>query len=262
MKLLQKSSLLFLIIILNLFFSQSVRAEESNPLDNFNTEEKFSLKLDKITIEKGYPIIFDKKFKLIIEPKILQDESEVELIKINNIEELEMKLPEYTRLLSNVFQFDIKNKEVFNNKKPIRLEIGYDNYSDDLKKIYFWNGRRGEWQELPSFSDVKNKLVKSFIHLPYARVAILGNTKIKESGYASWYRYKGCDCAASPDYPKGTKLKVINLVNNKSIIVRINDWGPERDKHPDRIIDLDVSAFKKIANKRLGLVKVKIEPIQ
>lgn len=260
MKKLQKFSLLFLIIVLNLLLRQPVLAEEAIPGENLAKEEEnsFSLVLDKLTAEKGGPIVFGDKFKLNIEADALKDGATIEIVK--NPDFLNI-LPENKKLIGEIYQFDIKNKEVFNNKKPLRLEIGYDNYSDDLKKIYFWNSRAGQWQELPSTSDVKNKTVKSIIHLPYARVAILGDSVIKESGYASWYRYRGCDCAASPDYPKGTKIKVTNLVNDKSIIVRINDWGPERNIFPDRVIDLDVTVFKKIAKKTLGIVKVKIEPI-
>ncbi|MCX6740406.1 MAG: septal ring lytic transglycosylase RlpA family protein [Candidatus Parcubacteria bacterium] len=78
-------------------------------------------------------------------------------------------------------------------------------------------------------------------------------------GVASWYKYKSCNCAASPDYPKGTKLKVTNVDNGKSIIVKVNDWGPDRSVHPNRVIDLDVVAFKQIAKKSAGLCKVKVE---
>ncbi|MBN1325733.1 hypothetical protein JW977_02015 [Candidatus Falkowbacteria bacterium] len=97
--------------------------------------------------------------------------------------------------------------------------------------------------------------------MPQAKVAILEDIDIMTEGYASWYRYKGCNCAASPDYPKGTKLKVTNLKNGKSVIVKINDWGPDRSVHPNRVIDLDLVAFKQIAVKSQGLCMVKVEPL-
>lgn len=220
-------------------------------------DQKFSIKLDDATAKKGYVVNFDK-LKLTFGSGVLKDQATIEIVKISN---LWADLPVGERLISDLFQFDIKEKTVFNNKKPLRLEISYNDYSDDLKKVYFWNGQTKSWQELPSYSDIKNKSVRAIIFLPYARVAILGNTSIKESGYASWYRYKRCNCAASPDYPKGTKIQVTNLANNKSVIIRVNDLGPERDIFPDRVIDLDVVAFKKIAKKKLGVVMVKVEPI-
>ncbi len=80
-------------------------------------------------------------------------------------------------------------------------------------------------------------------------------------GSASWYAYKGCDCAASPDFPKGSYVKVTRLNDpSKSVIVRINDYGPERDIFPDRVIDLDKVAFQKIAPLGAGLTNVRVEP--
>jgi rare lipoprotein A len=251
-------SILFFIIILNLLISQTVLADDvliSNAVEN--AQNNFFIVLDQKTLEKGYTASFDL-FKLGIGSGAIKGDSAVEIIKVDGAE---MPLSKNKRLISEIYQFDIKNKALFNNKKPLSLEIGYGDYSDDLKKIYFWNKTKGIWQTLPSSSDVKNKMVKSILHLPYARVAVLGDIIVKESGYASWYKYKDCDCAASPDYPKKTKIKVTNMVNGKSVVVRINDWGPERNIFPDRVIDLDVTAFKKIADKRLGVVKVKVEPV-
>lgn len=87
--------------------------------------------------------------------------------------------------------------------------------------------------------------------LPYMRI-----------GEASWYRYKECDCAASPDFPKGTYLLVTRVDKpDRSVVVRVNDFGPERDKHPDRAIDLDYVAFEKLVSPRAGLVTVTVEPL-
>ncbi len=81
-------------------------------------------------------------------------------------------------------------------------------------------------------------------------------------GYASWYAYKNCDCAASPDFPKGNYVKVTRTNDpTKSVVVRINDFGPERDIHPDRVIDLDKVAFQKIAPLGAGLTHVTVEPV-
>ena len=57
------------------------------------------------------------------------------------------------------------------------------------------------------------------------RVVLLSDPQIMTVGDASWYRFKGGDFAASPDYPKGSVLKVTNLDNNKTVEVTINDYG-------------------------------------
>jgi rare lipoprotein A (peptidoglycan hydrolase) len=81
-------------------------------------------------------------------------------------------------------------------------------------------------------------------------------------GYASWYAYKRCPCAASPDFPKGSLVRVTNLdVPDRQIVVKINDFGPERDIFPDRAIDLDKVAFAQIASLGAGVIKVKVEPL-
>lgn len=83
---------------------------------------------------------------------------------------------------------------------------------------------------------------------------------IMRAGLASWYKHKRCLCAASPDVPKGTRLMVSREDDpSRSVVVTVNDWGPERDKHPDRVIDLDKVAFKRIGNPRGGLMRVSVE---
>lgn len=97
-----------------------------------------------------------------------------------------------------------------------------------------------------------------------------------ETGLASWYCIK-CNfgtqtssgiplrdsamTAAHRTIPNGTKVKVTNLENNKSVIVTITDYGP----HPrlkKRVIDLTKGAFAKVANVNDGLFKCKVEIIK
>jgi rare lipoprotein A len=57
----------------------------------------------------------------------------------------------------------------------------------------------------------------------------------------------------------GTKVKVTNLSNKKSIIVKINDRGPFVR---GRIIDLSKAAAISLGFYRKGLTKVRIEPLK
>ncbi len=61
------------------------------------------------------------------------------------------------------------------------------------------------------------------------------------------------------DLPFDTILKVTNLENGKSVIVRINDRGPA--KRLNRIIDLTKTAFSRIADPGKGLADVSVEII-
>lgn len=91
----------------------------------------------------------------------------------------------------------------------------------------------------------------------------------KETGMASFYAesYNGKKTANGEIYhssaltaahkklPFGTKVKVTNLSNGKTVKVRINDRGPFV---AGRIIDLTRKAAKKIDMINAGVVNVKI----
>ncbi len=62
--------------------------------------------------------------------------------------------------------------------------------------------------------------------------------------------------AAHKGLPFNTQIKVTNLKNNKSVIVRINDRGPYIGK---RILDLSYGAAREIGLGRSGVGKVTIE---
>jgi rare lipoprotein A len=94
-----------------------------------------------------------------------------------------------------------------------------------------------------------------------------------QSGQASYYAMKFhnrktasgetfnqyAHTAAHKKLPFGTKVRVTNTQNHKSVIVRINDRGPFVK---GRIIDLSRSAFESIANLKSGVIRVKIEVIR
>jgi rare lipoprotein A len=63
---------------------------------------------------------------------------------------------------------------------------------------------------------------------------------------------------AHPTLAFGTKVKVTNTKNNRSVVVRINDRGPTQ---PDRVIDLSRAAAGKLGMTRAGLVPVTLEVV-
>lgn len=74
---------------------------------------------------------------------------------------------------------------------------------------------------------------------------------------ASGEKYKhNSMTAAHKSLAFGTKLKVTNLTNGKSVVVTINDRGPYVD---DRIIDVSRKAASKLDFIEIGIVDVKIE---
>lgn len=64
--------------------------------------------------------------------------------------------------------------------------------------------------------------------------------------------------AAHRSLPFGTRVRVTNPQNGKTVVVRVNDRGPFVK---GRIIDLSSSAFRSIAGLNAGVVAVRIQVI-
>lgn len=96
--------------------------------------------------------------------------------------------------------------------------------------------------------------------------------ELTQTGKASWYgkKFHGHKTAngevydmfsmsaAHKNLPLPSFLKVTNLGNSKSVIVRVNDRGPF---HPNRIIDLSYAAAYKLDMLKSGTADVEIELI-
>ena len=94
-----------------------------------------------------------------------------------------------------------------------------------------------------------------------------------QEGKASWYggrwnkrltasgeRYdQNTMTAAHKSLAFGTKVRVTNIRNGKSCVVRINNRGPYVK---GRVIDLSVAAAKEIGSYSAGVAPVKLEVIQ
>ncbi len=68
----------------------------------------------------------------------------------------------------------------------------------------------------------------------------------------------GAMTMAHKTLPFGTLVKVTNLANKRSVVVRVNDRGPST---PDRVGDLTTAAGKKIKMMRSGVVDAKLEVV-
>jgi rare lipoprotein A len=90
-------------------------------------------------------------------------------------------------------------------------------------------------------------------------------------GYASWYgeaqmtasgeRFdKHAMTAAHRSLPLGTRVRVTNTKNGKSVVVRINDRGPYGGH--GRIIDLSEAAAKQLDMIDAGVAPVTLEVMQ
>ena len=94
----------------------------------------------------------------------------------------------------------------------------------------------------------------------------------RADGIASWYgeKFHGhrtssfepydmyAMTAAHTSLPIPSYVRVTNLDNNRSVVVRVNDRGPF---HPDRIIDLSWAAAHKLDYAARGTARVRVEAL-
>lgn len=105
---------------------------------------------------------------------------------------------------------------------------------------------------------------------PIAEIPVPSHPTMIETGLASWYgsRHHGKRTASGEVFnqnkftaahrtlPWGSRVKVTNLTNGKSVEVRINDRGPFAK---DRIIDVSRAAARSLSMLEQGITTVRIE---
>jgi rare lipoprotein A len=100
--------------------------------------------------------------------------------------------------------------------------------------------------------------MRKVILLCAAAVGFISVAAASEQGMASYYQnphYNGL-IAAHKTLPFGTRVKVFNLDNGKSAIVRIVDRGPFIR---GRIIDVSPAAASALGFRQAGLAHVRLE---
>jgi rare lipoprotein A len=64
---------------------------------------------------------------------------------------------------------------------------------------------------------------------------------------------------AHPRLPFGTRVQVTNLSNERSVVLKINDRGPQSK---DRIIDVSFKAAEELDFVQAGITRVKVEIVK
>jgi peptidoglycan lytic transglycosylase len=94
-----------------------------------------------------------------------------------------------------------------------------------------------------------------------------------EVGLASYYgsRFHGSRTASGTSYdrrgltaahrtlPFGTRIRVTNLANGRSVVLTVTDRGPFRK---DRIVDVSARAARRLGFLRDGLARVRVEVVE
>lgn len=125
---------------------------------------------------------------------------------------------------------------------------------------------------IPHFEPLRPANMRPYVALGQTFRPMTSLTPYREQGFASWYgrRYHGkptasgevydmfAMTAAHPTLPIPSYVRVTNLDNGKSIVVRINDRGPFL---ANRVVDLSYTAAYKLGVLANGSVPVQVETI-
>ena len=231
-----------------------------------NIEEPaiYTLRLDENTVIKGYTFVSpDKDFKVGVRDNALAEPVTVRFKKIPDPYMLGPLEKAPGEQASAIWEFDIlaDDGSIGKLKKPIYLAVRITNNKMNRKVMYYWDKTRETWQALPSSIDLENKLIRSIIYLPYARLAPFDEADgTTYEAWASWYPTElttrnqlGC---ASNVYPPNTALWVCRLDDlSKCTITRVVSTGLFVE---GRVVDLTKSAFENIGNPRGGVIGVRV----
>lgn len=203
-----------------------------------------------------------------------------------NTEEVNLKAKQIIQGLTQKVPFErVDDVESENNK--FALETGSEDEPEYEEREILVETKRSTQHEFPAYNGQPPN-GKPMLKLPKPSSAgnpseyQVAGSKYKvlpfsngfvEKGIASWY---GADfhgektsngeiydmhgmTAAHKRLPIPSYVKVTNLKNKRSVILRINDRGPF---HADRVIDLSYAAAQKLDIHQVGTEQVKIEAIK
>lgn len=157
--------------------------------------------------------------------------------------------------VDTVVPFTTKYKDDANLEKGTNItEVKGKNGT--LRTVYLVRRENGK--------EVSRKKLSSERTLEPVVEEIRRGTKITvlDEGKGTFYSIAGRQCgtgrmtAAHKTLPKGIKVRVINKLNGKSVVVTIDDRGPYGE---GRVIDLSCDAFSSIASLGTGIIPVRVE---
>ena len=157
-----------------------------------------------------------------------------------------------------------KNQSDVKNSGAYYLDDGPDeNPPENLDKIP---------DAQPKYEPLSKSANRPYVAFDKKYIPMQKIIPFKEEGYASWYgkRYHGRKTSIGETYdmyqmtgahktlPLPCYIKVTNLKNNRSVIIRINDRGPFVD---ERIVDLSYAAAHRLRIIEKGSELVRIEMV-
>jgi len=219
-------------------------------------EKKISIKVDGETKEyssyqRTIQAVLDESGIELREEDIIKPTREALLDRTTKISVTRVEIKEETVEKKIAFETVEKEDAEISFRKRVVTQKGESGIRSYRYRVSYHDGK-----------EVGRKLLGNEITKEPVKEIVTQGTYVKTGkshrGAASWYAWTGTMAAANPWLPMGSYVKVTNLDNGKSVIVKINDRGPFV---PGRIIDLDKVAFQKIASIGAGVINVKMEEI-
>jgi rare lipoprotein A len=137
------------------------------------------------------------------------------------------------------------------------------------KSEFFGGSRQASLQhDGTTSSATHSRVATAKKHTPFALSATAAGTA--SQGLASFYsegtqtasgeKFNANELtAAHPTLPFGTRLRVTNVANGRSVTVRVNDRGPYV---PGRVVDVSYSAAESLGMIGRGVANVKLDVVQ
>lgn len=125
----------------------------------------------------------------------------------------------------------------------------------------------------PSHIKLTDLSIEETPSIPSVKTTVPDTNVFIQKGLASWYgtQFHGKKTASGARFdmhaltaahrtlPLGTYVKVTNLKNGKTVVVKINDRGPYAGK---RILDLSLAAANVLNFRAQGETSVSVEPLK
>ncbi len=174
---------------------------------------------------------------------VLHPGMEIKIIRLGESEEHEtIKIPFRT--------IDQNDNTMLLGQQKIS-QVGKEGVREKVYKVRQEDGR-----------EVSRTLISDTITAQPIDRIVLHGTKVligqTQTGLSSWYGVPGM-VAAHRTFPRGTKLRVTNQANGKSVTVTVAGYGPQ--PYTGRILDLSKDAFAQIAPLGQGVISVKVEEL-
>jgi len=259
---------------------------KAQTVSDFLAENKIVLsEFDQIIPEKSSPVVSGEnilirravQIQIEVDGKNLKNHTLASTVRNaileNNITlgRLDKAVPDFNSLPADNSTIVITRINV--EEKMIPEEINFKTIEKNDPKLG-WREKKVQQKGAKGIREVKYKITykngkeisriileKNITLEPISEIVVQGTYMElgkAAKGQGTWYAWKGGLFAASTTIPKGAFVKVTNLANSKSVVVEINDYGPQGKS---RIIDLDKVAFAKIASLGAGVIGVKVERI-